>query len=285
GSKLNRLAQTMAIHPLVMEDIMRPNQRAKFENYGQQNFFITQRLHGTALQFEMEQFALIWEPGLVISFRERDDESLKTIAQRLTKPGSRMAGSGSDYLVYALIDLVVDHCFPIFEGIGDALDQLEDEVLNDSKPTHTAQAHESRRHIQSLLHMVRPLRDACLQLTRNDHNQLSQVTQTYMRDCYEHCVQLLEILEVYREICQGIQEIYYAVQGQKLNENMRVLTVFASIFIPLTFITGIYGMNFDTSSPYNMPELSWKYGYFGLLGFLFTVTVLLLIYFSRRKWF
>jgi magnesium transporter len=223
-------------------------------------------------------------PNFVVTFQEKPGDCFGNVRQRLRAGKGLLRKSGPDYLAYALLDAVVDGYFPVLEVYGERLEHLEDQIVADMPADCLLRIHDLRRDLLTLRRAVWPLREAINTLLR-DAETIQKETRLYLNDCYDHTVQIMDLVETYREIASGLMEVYLSSMGNRLNEVMKMLTIIATIFIPLTFIAGIYGMNFDTeASPWNMPELEWAYGYPACLLFMATIAGILLAYFRRRGW-
>jgi magnesium transporter len=275
------------IHPLVLEDIVNTNQRSKVEDYDDYIFVVVRHinLNSDTSEFENHQVSLILSKGCVISYHEKYDPIFDAIKSRMEIPNGRFKKYGSDYLLYALLDLVVDNYFRVLEDINDELAPIEEEILY-GKATHNYEnLHSTRRKLILMRRHISPVRDVINTLVRDDNNLISDEVSLYYRDINDHLSRVLESLEHTIEITATLIETHTAQVNINANEVMKVLTMIATIFIPLTFIVGIYGMNFDPSvSPYNMPELQWYYGYPASLILMLTITSGMLIYFKRKKW-
>ena len=279
-----RLGQEFGLHPLALEDVVNVHQRPKVEVYDD-HLFVVLRMPSLAGRLETEQLSLFLGPGYVLTFQERPGDCLDPVRERLRKGKGRIRGAGADYLAYALIDAVVDHYFPILEHYGEAVEELSEAVFQDPHDSLIFRIHEIKRDFMALRRAIFPLRETLSALQRDDVSQISRDTRVYLRDCYDHVVQLMDLVESFREVSSGLMEAYQSSVGFRTNEVMRVLTIFATIFIPLTFVAGIYGMNFDpAASRFNMPELGWAYGYPALLAVMVTMTISLLVYFRRKGW-
>ncbi|HSL91328.1 MAG TPA: magnesium/cobalt transporter CorA, partial [Candidatus Limnocylindrales bacterium] len=223
---------------------------------------------------------------VVVSFQERPGDAFNPVRERLRQAKGQIRAMGSDFLAYALCDAVIDAFFPTLEKLGDEVEKLEEQVLASPSPERF---HEIRRMKQRLLDVRRavwPARDAMNELLREESPLIGAGTRPYLRDCYDHTIQLMDMVETFREMASGLVDEYMSSMSNRMNEIMKVLTVIATIFIPLTFLVGVYGMNFDTkASPYNMPELAWRYGYPAVLLVMAAVAAGMLYYFRRKKWF
>ena len=204
---------------------------------------------------------------------------------RIRKSNGRIRERGADYLAYSLLDAVVDHYFPLLEGFGERLEALEDAVVANPSRSLIGDVHRTRRDLLNLRRALWPQREALNQLVRDASPLITDETRLYLRDCYDHTIQLLDLLESFREVAAGMMDVYLSSASFRMNEIMKVLTIIATIFIPLTFIAGVYGMNFDPDvSPLNMPELRWKYGYPASLAIMAAVAGGLLFYFRKKDW-
>jgi magnesium transporter len=282
---IERLGQMFNLHRLALEDVVNLHQRAKVEEYGEV-LFIVLRMATLRERCGTEQISIFIGPNFVISFQEgHPGDSFDRMRQRLRDKSGRLRTSGSDYLAYAMIDAVVDAYYPVLEVYAERIDTLEDIVLEGPKRQVFDRLHEVKSDLLLLRRAIWPQREAVAVLSRETSLRFSEATRPYLRDCYDHIVQIVELVETYRELTADLRDLYMSTISNRINETMRVLTVMSSLFIPLTFIAGIYGMNFHTDvSPWNMPELSWYYGYpLCLLGMAATA-VGLLIYFYRQGW-
>ncbi len=281
---LQAMGEQFGLHPLALEDVADGNQRPKVEHYGDLVFMVV-RLPGRAGTFETEQLSVFLGNGFVVSFEERSPDSLESLRNRIRAPGNRHRLNGPDYLAYSILDTAIDRYFPLLEQLGERLDTLEDEVV--MKPTRRTveRIHSEKRDLMTLRRVLWPMRDAMSTLLREDHALISPQTRVYLRDCADHTVQALDLTETYRELGSDLMDIYLSSVSNRMNEIMKVLTIISTIFIPLNFIAGVYGMNFDPhSSPWNMPELEWKYGYMFTLSVMFAVSMGLVVYFWRKGW-
>jgi magnesium transporter len=232
-----------------------------------------------------EQVSMFLGDNYVLTFQERVGDCFDPVRERIRAGRVRIRGGGAEYLTYALLDALTDSAFPLLERIDDALADLEDQVM-ESPGKATAHAVQAiKRDILSMLRIAWPHREAMDKLHRRDSDFLSDATKLYMRDCYDHSVQIIDLLQNYREIASSLMDLYHSSLGNRLNDIMKFLTVFATLFIPLTFIAGIYGMNFNPeASRWNMPELNWAYGYPMVWGVMLVVAMGMLLYFWRRGW-
>jgi len=282
---IHQLGELFSLHPLMQEDIINVHQRAKVEEYGKNLFIVSQApcLSGTVLH--MEQVSLILAEGVVLSFQEQPSGLFDPILKRIReRKGGRIRLSQADYLAYALIDTLVDCYFPVLDQFGETLDHFEDRVIHRPDQAMINRIHGLKRDLLHLRRLVWPLRDAVNSLTR-DREGISDTTRIYLRDCYDHVVHIIEILESHRERGSDLINMYLSSISNKMNEVMKVLTIIATVFMPLGVVTGIYGMNFDTGkSPYNMPELGWRFGYPFALGMMAAIAAGFMYFFKSRGW-
>ncbi len=278
------LGEIFQLHPLALEDVVNTHQRPKLEDYGHHLFLVARMLQSEG-RADTEQVSLFLGKNFVLTFQEKPGDCLEPIRKRIRNGKGRVRDSGADYLAYALLDAVVDAYFPILEQYGEWLDTVDDEVSAHATRETVGQIHILRGDLLLLRRAIWPLRDVVGELRRESHPLISEETRVYLRDCHDHTIQVIELLGTYREMCSDLREYYLSTVSNRMNEVMKVLTVIATIFIPLSFIAGVYGMNFDPSvSPWNMPELRWHYGYPFALGLMAAVTLGLLYFFWRRGW-
>jgi magnesium transporter len=223
--------------------------------------------------------------GFLLSFQERAGDCFDPVRKRIREGRGRMRHSGPDYLAYALLDAVVDSYFPVLQDCGDRLDVLEDKMFLRPDPHTAGHIHLVRRDLLAVRRAVWPLRECISSLTHDPDELVSDETRLYLRDCYDHSVQIIDLLESYRDLAGGLMDTYLSLVSQRMNEIMKVLTIYAAIFIPLTFVAGIWGMNFDTgASGWNMPELGWAFGYPAAIALMVTLAVGQLFWFRRKGW-
>ncbi|MDP2089701.1 MAG: magnesium/cobalt transporter CorA [Flavobacteriaceae bacterium] len=269
-------------HPLLLEDIMNTLHRPKLEEF-QDYLFLTLKMLGIDKKGEsiiIEQISFILGKNYLISFQEQAGDVFEPIRIRLREAKGNIRNRGADYLFYRLIDAVVDQYFFITDHLSERIDNLEELVLTTQTTAVLHQIQESKKQLILLRKSLSPLREAITLLQKNEAKLIQKNTLRYFNDVYEHIIQVNESIEMYREMTQNLTDLYQSGINNKMNQIMQVLTIIATIFIPLTFIVGIYGMNFDY-----MPELRWKYGYFFTWGIMVLVVLVMLIYFRRKKWF
>lgn len=280
------LGRVFGLHPLALEDVAQLRQRAKVEQYGEQ-LFIVARMAQMAQQnatLETEQLSIFVGKKFVLTFLEDPGDCFEPVRSRL-RGGGRLREAGPGYLAYSLLDSVIDAYFPVVESYAERLDRLEDRVT--SRPTRRviAEIHSAKHDLRTLRRIVWPLREAVNSLVRDPSPLIDDDTRVHLRDCYDHLVQIIDLVETYRELGSDLTDLYLSSLSNRLNEVIKVLTIIATIFMPLSFITGLYGMNFHTErSPWNMPELNWRYGYPFALGLMALTVLAMLWYFRRKGW-
>ena len=292
--------EAFGLHPLAVEDIARTTQRPKMEVYDDLVFVVVRSVRATDATPEaaycavgnavpghtIEQISFVLGPDFVLSFQEDEGDVFDALRARIRTGAGRVRGLGADYLLSSLLDLVVDHTFATLERMGDATETLETLALDDPAPSVQAAISGLRREIAVLRRAVWPLRDVLAGLGRDDTPLITAGTQPYLRDVYEHLVQAVEVLESLREILASIADLYLSAVAMRQNQVMKLLTVISTVFLPLTFVAGVYGMNFDPdASPLNMPELRWFYGYPFSLGLMLAIAGGMYVFFRRKGWF
>jgi magnesium transporter len=282
---LRAIAQIFHIHPLALEDIVHVHQRAKIDVYDE-NIYIVMRIPDDSHEQISEQFSLVLGTNFLLTFQERPGDCFDLVRTSIrVKDSATRHGNHADYLAYRLIDAAIDAYFPVLETVGDHLDELDDPAAIEHTQTAFGKLHVVRREILMLRRAIWPLRDAISSLRTETTPFISDSTRVYLRDCYDHAVQLLDLMESYRDIAGDVRDYYLSTISNRMNEVMKTLTVISTIFLPITFLAGVWGMNFDPqASPYNMPELDWRYGYFLSLGSMALVTAAMLWYFYWRGW-
>ena len=281
------LGGLFGLHPLALEDVINTGQRPKADSYDDQ-LFVVMNLPtvNEDSEIETEQVSLFLGDGFLISFHRGESRPFDPVIQRLRKHSGKIRERKPDYLLYALLDVTIDRGFPVLEYFSDIIEDLEEELLERPEKQTLAKIHQLRRELLLLRRMLWPQREVVNNLLREEQPQLMEETRPYLRDCYDHTIQIIDLLEVYREMTASMMDVYLSSISNHMNEVMKVLTVIATIFIPLTFIAGVYGMNFShQSSPWAMPELHWYYGYPLAWLLMFIITIGMLIYFRRRDWF
>jgi magnesium transporter len=259
---LEGLAQKYDLHKLAIEDVLNLHQRPKVDEYDDIYFLIAQSMRFKDNHLYGQQVSIFVKNGLVISFEESSPELLSMLEHRLRDTRSHLRFLNSDYLVYAMLDAIVDSYFPVLEKLGERLEDLEDDIISSPNRSVVAKIHLAKRNLILLRKAVWPLRDAINQILRDDSSCFTDETKLYLRDCYDHLIRVMELAESYRELSSDLMDIYLSSLSNRMNEIIKVLTIISTLFIPATFIASVYGMNFQPAiSPYNMPELNWYFGY------------------------
>ena len=274
------------LHPLVQEDILNGGQRSKLEPYDDQLFIVMNIPEVRGDQVIVSQLYLVWHKRYIVSFFTGDHDPFETLLRRLRTAGTRLRAQGLDYLVYSILDLAVDMAFPVLEVLGLELEDVEERMVDSADQLLLRRMHTIKRQIILLRRAVWPQREVINQLLRDDEGWFDERARLYLRDCYDHTVQIIDLIESYRDTGANLHDLYLSSASMRMNDIMRVLTVIATIFIPLTFIAGVYGMNFgnNNDSPLAMPELRWYYGYpLAWLAFI-VVAASMLIWFRRKRW-
>ena len=285
---MRELGKLFGLHPLALEDVINFGQRPKVDSYDEHLFvaMVHPLADGDVHRISMEQVSFFLGPGFVISFHPGEHDPFDPVRRRLRNHQGNVRDRGADYLFYTLLDVVIDEGFPILEWLGDEIEKMEQELLDNPTPTTLHWLHRQKRELLMLRRVLWPQRELVNTLVRDDTPFIDHDIHVYFRDCYDHTIQIMDLLENYRDTVTGLLDIYLSSASYRLNEIMRVLTVIATIFIPLTFLTGIYGMNFShPDSPWAMPELHAYYGYPVLWLVMLAIVVGMLAYFKRKKWF
>ncbi len=285
GPLLEQLAAMFGLHSLAMEDVVHLHQRPKVEEYGEV-VFIVLRVVSIEQRCVTEQISFFVGPNWLISLQEgQPGDPFNRVRERVMSNSIKLRTAGSDYLAYALIDALIDSYFPVLEEFADRLEVIEEECLLSKGDAVIDKLHQAKSDILLLRRTIWPQREAIASLMRDTIPCFTDATRVYLRDCYDHSVQLVELAELYRELIADLRDLHMSSLSNRINETMRVLTIISTLFIPLTFIAGIYGMNFDTRvSPYNMPELEWYYGYPLCLALMVLTIVGFLSFFIYKGW-
>ncbi|HEX8691095.1 MAG TPA: magnesium/cobalt transporter CorA [Longimicrobium sp.] len=274
---VQQIGDIFCLHRLALEDAMHVPQRPKADAY-EGHLFIVARMVRLAPQLDLEQIGIFLGPDFVVTFQERPGDPLEPVRERIRSGHPRIRCSGPDYLAYAILDAILDHCFPVLETYADALDDLEDEVIERPRHHCVAHLHLIKRDLMALRRTMWPLREALATLLREPGELVRPETLVYLRDTHDHAFQILDLVEAYREVASSLTELYLSTVSNRMNEVMKVLTVFASIFIPLGFLTGLYGMNL------RHPEAAWYWDWPFAIGGMLLVGMGLLAFFWRRGW-
>lgn len=269
------------LHPLLLEDLSTPGQRPKFDDYDDYIFLVLNMLQYEEKKGEVktEQVSFILGKNYVLTFQEDPQDIFNPNRERLKGGKGKTRKSGPDYLMYSLIDTVVDNYFIILEKMSDKIEELEAKIIADPGPAWLNEIYQLKRELISLRKSIWPLREVVSKLERDENKLVSPATRVFFKDVYDHTIQVIDTIETFRDILSGILDIYLSGTSNKMNSVMKVLTVISTIFIPLTFIAGIYGMNFR-----HMPELNWEYGYYYVLAGCLMVALIMMVFFKKKKW-
>lgn len=279
---IKSLGEAFQVHTLILEDIADIHQRPKLEEYANGIFIIIKALSfsKTDLKVKTEQVAIFFRAGILLSFQEAETDLFGAVRQRIANPLTKIRQRNTDYLAYALLDNIVDNYFFILENIEEEIDRLENQLLNQPDHSIKEQIHHLKKELLVVRKAIAPLREAINRFAKSDVDFINENSAIYIRDLYDHTIQIMDMVETYRDLLNGLQDLYISEISLKMNQVMQVLTIITTIFVPLSFLAGLYGMNFE-----NMPELHFKYGYYVLLSVMFFIFILSLVYFRRKKWF
>ncbi len=275
---IEAIGAAFGIHRLTVEDIVNAHQRPKVESFDGYIFIVLKMLDHSDAGLT-EQMSIVVGDDYLITFQERPGDCFDATRARLRRNGLQLRSEGPDRLAHALIDAIIDNYFPLLENYGEVIEELEDQVVNAAEPAHVERIHAIKRDLLEVRRAIWPTRELVNGLIRDEHPLIRQTTRIYLRDCYDHAVQLMDIVETYREIASGLLDVYLSSLSARMNEIMKVLTIIATIFIPLSFLAGVWGMNFD-----HMPELKEPWGYPAALGLMAFVAGGLMVYFWRKGW-
>lgn len=282
---LKELGAELGLHDLALEDVVNVHQRPKVEVFGDVLFLVTRMPRGPE-SIASEQISLFLGPGFVVTFQEREGDPLEGVRKRIRDERPRLRGRGPDYLLYALFDAVLDAYFPVLDHIANSLEDIEGTIVASSGKESLRNLHEIKSDLMQLRRVLRPTLELAGKLAREDVESFQEETRPFLRDCQDHALQAVDLVDSCRDTAVGLEGLLLALAGQRMNEVMKVLTIIATIFMPLSFIAGLYGMNFDPSvSRWNMPELAHPYGYPLALGFMGLSAVIMFALFWRRGWF
>jgi magnesium transporter len=276
---IEKIGNCYNLHPLILEDILNTGQRPKIEDFGEHLFLVLKMLYYHEESITAEQVSLILGANFVISFQEQEGDVFNNVRERIRNNKGRIRKLGADYLAYSLLDAIVDGYFVILEKIGEEIEDIEEELIKNPIPKTLQIIHNLKREMISLRKSVWPLREVVGVLERGESSLIKKTTGIYLRDVYDHTIQVIDTVETYRDMISGMLDIYLSSISNRMNEVMKILTIIATIFIPLTFIAGIYGMNFRF-----MPELGWRLGYPAILFVMMIIGIVMLFYFWRKKW-
>ncbi len=274
-----QLEVEFGLHPLALEDALHRGQTPKVDDYGNVLFIVARVIEQGPEEIETSQLSLFLSPNFVITIHRRPLPQLDVVKEKIHKRAPRTISGGTDYLTYRLLDAIVDSYFPFLDHIEDTIEELEEEVMEDPTRDTLDRIHAIKGDLITLRRAMRPQRDAIGTLQRGEYAQFSPDTRTFLRDVNDHMLRVLDLLDSYRELTSALLEVYLSNISNSTNEVMKVLTIMATIVLPLTLIAGIYGMNFQ-----NMPELASPYGYFGVLALMGLVALGMVVYFRRKGW-
>ena len=281
--KVRAIGDLLGLHPLAMEDVVNVHQRAKLDSFDKYLFLVARMIDNDNTG-NSEQISFFLLPGVLLSFQERPGDCWEPVRNRLRQRRGKFQTSGPDYLLYALLDSIVDSYFPVMDRLSDQVDMIEDEITLNPQPDLIRQVHELRGQLLNVRRAIRPHREMVHELSHDGSELILPETQVFLRDCYDHVIQVIDTVDTYRELTSDLRDFYLSTINNSMNEVMKLLTIISTIFIPLSFVAGVYGMNFDTDSPWNMPELGWWFGYPFALGLMAAIGVSLLWLFRRRGW-
>lgn len=285
---INRISTGFGLHPLTIEDILNTTQRPKFDVHDEYVYLVV-RMHSYDVDqrtIMTEQVSIILGASFVLTFQEKPGDILNAVRERIKTGRGKIRKMGPDYLAYCLLDSVVDSYFAVLEKVGEEFETLEENLMDNPAHEILQRIHFLKREMILMRKAIWPLREVISALQREEFDLISQSIQLYLRDLYDHTIQVIDTVETFRDMISGMVEIYLSSISNRMNEVMKVLTIYAAIFIPLTLIAGIYGMNFNTEkSPFNMPELNWYFGYPFALGLMVLVGLVMMVIFKRRGWF
>ena len=278
---LQKMGDVFGIHPLVLEDIVNTGQRPKLDDHGNDLFLVLKMLYRGKGDGEIvaEQVSLILGKNYVLSFQEIEGDVFDTVRDRIRTAKGKIRKMGCDYLTYAVLDAIVDNYFVVLEDLGDQIESVQENVIERPDPETLQHIHKLKREMVFMRKNLWPLRELVGGLEKSESDLVGNALAPYLRDVYEHTIQVIDNVELLRDMLSGCLDTYMTVVSNRMNEVMKVLTVIATIFIPLTFIAGIYGMNFET-----MPELKWRLGYAGVWGVMICVGIGMAIFFKRKRW-
>jgi len=278
---IEKIGNKFKVHPLVMEDIVNANQRPKLEENKDYVYIVLKMIHSfeELKRIEFEQISIIVIRNHIISFQENDNNTFQQIRERIKKINGKIRTKGVDYLAYALMDCIVDHYYIALEYLGEKIEVLEDELMLDPGPNVLKEIHTLKTEMLFMRKAIWPLREIINKLARGDSPLFNHDTLIYLRDVYDHIIQVIDTIEMYRDMVTGMFDIYISSVSYKLNEVMKILTIISTIFIPLTFIVGLYGMNFKY-----MPELEWEWGYPAVLLLMAIIGRFMIVYFKKKNW-
>jgi magnesium transporter len=285
---LDRIGNIFDIHPLVLEDILNVSHSPKIEDY-ENYLFIVVKMINYNIEFnilDIEQVSIIIGRNYIITFQEREGDVFNPLRERIRTAKGLVRKYGEDYLAYRLLDSIIDNYFIVLENFDDNIEDIEDQILSQADDSSLEKIHHLRKELIKLRRAVSPLREMIFTIEKEKFQFIQKTTFIYLRDLSDHIKQIIDTIENYREFINGLLEVYLSSASHRMNEVVKLLTIISTIFIPLTFIVGIYGMNFRTdASNWNMPELNWSFGYPLVMGLMLIIAVSLIIFFKKKRWF
>lgn len=281
---IRKIGDIFGLHNLALEDVLNVHQRPKVDEYDDHLFIVSRMPHNERV-LETEQVSFFLGKDFVITIQERPGDCFEPVRTRIRTGRGRIRTGGADYLCYALLDALTDGFFPVLESLGEAIGAVEEEIMADPHPDDVIRIHALKRDLLTIRRAVWPQREMLNTMIRDESPLILEQTKFYLRDCFDHTFQLIDLIETYREIVSDLTDIFLSSQSTRMNEVMKVLTVIATIFMPLTLISSLYGMNFDPdSSPWSMPELRWEYGYPVTLAVMALIAAGMILYFRKQRW-
>lgn len=282
AGSIEKVGRHLGLHPLIIEDILHPHQRPKIEDSETTVFMVLRmlRVDSATGEISSEQISFVLNESGLFSFQESAGDVFDGVRERLRKMKGCVRRKGADYLLYSLVDAIIDHYFTVLEHLGERIERVELALMSDPQPTLLNEIYAMKRELLYIRKSVWPLRECIGKLERAENPLFHEETQAYVRDLYDHTIQVIDTVESFRDMLSSVQDLYLSCLGNKTNQVMKVLTIIATIFIPITFIAGIYGMNFE-----GMPELNWRYGYMAVWGVMLLMVAGMLLLFRAKKWF
>lgn len=279
---IEQLGKHYNLHPLTIEDILNVDQRPKVEEFNEYYFITLKMLHWSAEKnvFLPEQLSIVLGKNFVLSFQIKESEVFDNLLERLrSSANQRLRQQGADYLAYRLIDIIVDNYFLVLEQLADEIEKVQEQIISDPTAKNSKMLYHLQRQILMLRKAIWPMREAISHLSREEEGLITSFTRVYLRDIYDHTVQAIDILETFRDMLSGMLDIYLTSLTNRMNEIMKILTIISTIFIPMTFIASIYGMNFQY-----MPELHWRFAYPAVLSVMLLISIIMLLFFRKKAW-
>lgn len=277
---LENIGNLFRLHPLILEDILNTDQRPKIEDLSEYLYIVLRKFQNHESDaMHSEQISIVLGKNFILSFQEKESALFEPVRERLRSDKGKIRKAGSDYLVHALIDNVVDDYFFLLEDIEERIEKLEDDLVKQTTPAKLQSIHNLKRELIFFRKSLWPLRETISSLQRSDSPLIDEPNAVYFKDIFDHIIAIIDTVDTFRDMLSGMMDVYLSATSMKLNEVMKVLTIIATIFMPLTFLAGVYGMNFKY-----MPELEWPWGYFGVWAVMLTIAVLMLKFFRKKKW-